>query len=83
MPRLFFLDVSRVELIQSMSDAQPTLQEVLPKAGLVFSEKGSLAPVLCKPKLMPIKSLSLEKIEQMESAAAAAQQCAASTDADP
>ena len=53
-----------------MSDAQPTLQEVLPKAGLVFSEKGSLAPVLCKPKLMPIKSLSLEKIEQMESAAA-------------
>ena len=70
-------------MIQSMSDAQPTLQEVLPKAGLVFSEKGSLAPVLCKPKLMPIKSLSLEKIEQMESAAAAAQQCAASTDADP
>jgi len=66
-----------------MSDAQPTLQEVLPKAGLVFSEKGSLAPVLCKPKLMPIKSLSLEKIEQMESAAAAAQQFAASTDADP
>ena len=55
------------------SDAQPTqpiLQEVLPKAGLVYSEKGNLSEVLCKPKIMPIKSLTLEKIEDMEAAAA-------------
>ena len=46
------------------------LQEVLPKAGLVYSEKGNLSEVLCKPKIMPIKSITLEKIEDMEAAAA-------------
>ncbi|KAL3161399.1 hypothetical protein ABBQ32_010289 [Trebouxia sp. C0010 RCD-2024] len=44
----------------------PELQEVLPKAGLVVSEKGQLSEVLCKPKILPLKSVSLEKIEQME-----------------
>lgn len=28
---------------------------MLPKAGLVYSERGNLAEVLCKPKIMPIK----------------------------
>ena len=46
------------------------LQEVLPKAGLVYSEKGNLSEVLCKPKIMPIKSLTLEKLEDMEQQAA-------------
>lgn len=45
------------------------LQEVLPKAGLVYSEKGNLSEVLCKPKIMPIKSLTLEKIEDLEAQA--------------
>ena len=49
----------------------PGLHEVLPKAGLVYSEKGNLSEVLCKPKIMPIKSITLEKLEQMEAAAAA------------
>jgi len=49
------------------------LQEVLPKAGLVYSEKGNLSEVLCKPKIMPIKSVTLEKLEQMEAKAAATQ----------
>lgn len=42
------------------------VQEVLPKSGLVFSEKGMLTGVLCKPKIMPLKSITLEKIEEME-----------------
>ena len=42
------------------------LREILPKAGLVYSEKGNLSEVLCKPKIMPIKSLTLEKIEALE-----------------
>lgn len=49
---------------------QQTIQEVLPKAGLVYSEKGNLSEVLCKPKIMPLKSVTLEKIEQMEREAA-------------
>ena len=40
--------------------------QILPKAGLVYSEKGNLSEVLCKPKIMPIKSSTLEQIEQME-----------------
>lgn len=44
----------------------PELQEVLPKAGLVVSEKGQLTEVLCKPKILPLKSVSLERIEKME-----------------
>ena len=44
----------------------PELQEVLPKAGLVVSEKGQLSEMLCKPKILPLKSVSLERIEKME-----------------
>ena len=58
-----------------MSEPQqkPILQECLPKAGLVYSEKGNLSEVLCKPKILPIKSITLEKLEQMEAAAAKGQ----------
>ena len=30
------------------------------------TEKGNLSEVLCKPKIMPIKSVSLERLEAME-----------------
>lgn len=49
-----------------MVGGRRVLSEVLPKAGLVYSEKGNLSEVLCKPKIMPIKSITLEKIEQMD-----------------
>lgn len=42
------------------------IQEVLPKAGLVYSERGNLTEVLCKPKIMPIKSATLMRIEEIE-----------------
>eukprot|EP00232_Nephroselmis_pyriformis_P022137 CAMPEP_0182865018 /NCGR_PEP_ID=MMETSP0034_2-20130328/7472_1 /TAXON_ID=156128 /ORGANISM="Nephroselmis pyriformis, Strain CCMP717" /LENGTH=72 /DNA_ID=CAMNT_0024997299 /DNA_START=322 /DNA_END=540 /DNA_ORIENTATION=- len=50
--------------------APPALQEVLPKAGLVYSEKGNLSEVLCKPKIMALKSVTLEQLEEMERMAA-------------
>ncbi|SPQ98902.1 BBSome-interacting protein 1 [Plasmodiophora brassicae] len=43
---------------------------VLPRTGLLFSEKGNLTEVLCKPKIMSIKSITLEKLEKMERDAA-------------
>lgn len=50
--------------------AQPTMiREVLPKTGLVYSEKTTLTELLCKPKIMPIKSMALERLEQLESEA--------------
>lgn len=42
------------------------IPEVAPKAGLVFSERGLLTGVMCKPKILPIKSMTLEQIEEME-----------------
>ena len=53
-----------------MSEKQQTLAEVLPKAGLLYSEKGNLSEVLSKPKIMPLKSVTLERIEEMEKQAA-------------
>ena len=56
----------RRDPMSGATDDRPTLLEVLPKAGLVYSEKGNLSEVLCKPKIMPIKSVSLERLEAME-----------------
>ena len=42
------------------------LKEVVPKHGLVFSEKSHLNEVLCKPKMMPIKSLTLRRMMNIE-----------------
>lgn len=50
----------------------PTISEVLPKAGLVVSEKGGLAEILCKPKILPLKSITLQKLEEMEVGASVA-----------
>lgn len=42
------------------------LREILPKTGLVYSERGALSETLCKPKIMPLKSAVLEKIQKIE-----------------
>ncbi|CAB1114155.1 unnamed protein product [Ectocarpus sp. CCAP 1310/34] len=55
---------SRVE--QNAPRDAASLAELLPKNGLVYSEKTTLSEVLCKPKLMPIKSITLQKLEQQE-----------------
>ena len=47
-------------------DQQVTLKEILPKTGLVYSERGALSEILCKPKIMPLKSAVLEKIQKIE-----------------
>mmetsp|Transcript_42021 Transcript_42021/g.107462 ORF Transcript_42021/g.107462 Transcript_42021/m.107462 type:complete len:83 (-) Transcript_42021:20-268(-) len=62
------------------SGKKPEIQEVLPKAGLVVSEKGNLAEILCKPKIMPLKSITLEKLEEMEKRLAEANAQAATGD---
>ena len=47
-------------------EEKPAVHEILSKAGLVYSEFGNLSEVLCKPKVLAIKSLSLQKIEELE-----------------
>jgi len=41
------------------------IQEFIPKQGLLFNEF-ALHPILCKPKLLPLKSVTLEKLEKMQ-----------------
>ena len=48
-----------------MPDTKNTLKEVLPKQGLVYQEEQPTT-VLCKPKLLPLKSVTLEKMEKMQ-----------------
>jgi hypothetical protein len=48
------------------------LSEVLPKTGLVYSDRGSIAEVMCKPILLPLKSVGLQHIEEQERLAATA-----------
>ena len=43
----------------------PEIREVLPKQGKLYQEDIP-AMVLCKPKLLPLKSVTLEKLEKMQ-----------------
>jgi hypothetical protein len=43
------------ELIQEIQE-QYQIKPILPRAGLVYSEKSNLTEVLCKPKILPLKS---------------------------
>lgn len=45
--------------------SQVKLTEWLPKKGLVYQEDVP-SVVLCKPKLLPLKSVTLEKMEKMQ-----------------
>jgi len=38
---------------------------ILPKQGLLYQED-TLHYILCKPKLIPLKSVTLEKLEKMQ-----------------
>jgi len=33
---------------------------------MLLSEKGNLTEILCKPKILPLKSITLQKLEEME-----------------
>jgi len=39
---------------------------VLPPNGLIYAERAEFSEVLCQPKLMPLKSITLQKLQQME-----------------
>lgn len=42
------------------------LKPVIPKTGMVYSQKNEFQEIMCKPKLIPLKSLNLMKLEEME-----------------
>jgi len=60
------LDVSN----QNLSKFGLSVKEFIPQRGLLYSEFQQFDSgwVLCKPKLLPLKSIDLQKIEKMEDA---------------
>ena len=42
------------------------LKEIIPKNGIVFNEKSEFSAILCKPKLLPLKSMNIKKLEHLE-----------------
>ncbi|XP_037352782.1 BBSome-interacting protein 1 [Talpa occidentalis] len=52
----------------AMAEVKSMFREVLPKQGQLSVEDISTM-VLCKPKLLPLKSVTLEKLEKMQQAA--------------
>ena len=51
---------------RTMPSSLKAFDEILPKTGLVFSERGNLTEVLCKPKILPLKSATLIRMEDLE-----------------
>ena len=49
-----------------MSQGHIEVKEILPSTGYLY-EKLISTPILCKPKIMPLKSLTLQKLETIQS----------------
>merc|ERR1712168_953016 len=59
------LSLKARKTIKQKNMATAEFKEVLPKAGLLHHE-ATYNFVLCKPKIMPLKSITLEKLEKMQ-----------------
>lgn len=57
-----------VENIKPVLEKSVSIKNFVPKVGLLH-HKESPQLVLCKPKLMPLKSMTLEKLQKMQSEA--------------
>lgn len=52
-------------MAEETSSSNSTLREYIPSSGFLHNEEPSNL-ILCKPKLMPLKSVTLEKLEKMQ-----------------
>lgn len=48
-----------------MDNSLEKIDVILPKQSLLYQEE-NLDYILCKPKLIPLKSVTLEKLEKMQ-----------------
>lgn len=49
-----------------MNDKKENLNEIIPKNGIVYHERVEFAEIMCKPKILPLKSVTLRKLEKLE-----------------
>lgn len=57
-----------VENIAQVLENSVSIKHFVPKVGLLHHKESSKL-ILCKPKLMPLKSMTLEKLQKMQSEA--------------
>eukprot|EP00051_Salpingoeca_urceolata_P025940 m.472398 g.472398 ORF g.472398 m.472398 type:complete len:83 (-) comp20384_c0_seq1:136-384(-) len=50
---------------ETRQPSAPLFDPVLPTTGLVYPQASDTTPILCKPRIMPLKSASLLKQEQL------------------
>uniref|UniRef100_A0A0L8FRG5 BBSome-interacting protein 1 n=1 Tax=Octopus bimaculoides TaxID=37653 RepID=A0A0L8FRG5_OCTBM len=48
-----------------MSSSNVTIKEILPKKERVY-DRAVPSAILCKPKLLPLRSVTLEKLEKIQ-----------------
>ncbi|XP_076224229.1 BBSome interacting protein 1 isoform X1 [Nomia melanderi] len=60
--RLFIVSTKMSDIKNSSTEK---IDVVLPRQGLLYQEE-NLDYILCKPKLIPLKSITLEKLERMQ-----------------
>ena len=51
---------------KKQEDLIKSLKNVIQKNGILFNEVKNLSEVLCKPKLLPLKSITIRKLEELE-----------------
>lgn len=49
----------------SADDNELLKEFIFPQSGMLFKEE-IIGPIFCKPKLIPLKSVTLEKLEKMQ-----------------
>ncbi len=51
---------------KKQEDLIKSLKNVIQKNGILFNEVKNFSEVLCKPKLLPLKSITIRKLEELE-----------------
>ena len=51
---------------KKQEDLIKSLKNVIQKNGILFNEVKNFSEVLCKPKLLPLKSITIRKLEALE-----------------
>ena len=47
-------------------DVFKKLREVIPKQGIIYNERKEFPEAVCKPKILPLKSFNIRKLEELE-----------------
>lgn len=63
-----FSSSTNTAVVSSSSSSKQSIREILPRKGYLHCED-SLTFVLCKPKLLPLKSFTMEKLEKLQAEA--------------